>query len=52
MHEALLNEWRAFAEAIESDVVPAVSGAYARHIMAAVFAAEISSRSRKEVAVV
>jgi predicted dehydrogenase len=51
MHEGLVNEWRALAEAIEFDREPPVSGAYARHIMAVVFAAEESSRLRQEVAV-
>jgi len=49
MHEALLNEWRSFARAIELDIEPAVSASYARKIMAAVFAAEEPSRLRKEV---
>jgi predicted dehydrogenase len=51
MEEAMLNQWRAFIEAIENDTPPAVSGDYARHIMAAVFAAEESSNFRHEVAV-
>lgn len=51
MPEALRNEWEAFLRALELDEEPAVSGSYARHIMAAVFAAEQSSLLRKEVAV-
>ena len=51
MHEALVNEWRAFAEAIQLDKESPVSGDYARHIMAVVFAAEESSRLRQEVSV-
>jgi len=51
MHEALVNEWRAFAEAIQLNKESPVSGAYARHIMAVVFAAEESSRLKQEVPV-
>jgi predicted dehydrogenase len=51
MHEALVHEWRAFVQAIETDSEPAVSGTYARHIMAAAFAAEESSRLRQEIMV-
>jgi len=51
MHEALVGEWRAFLQAIELEREPPVSGSYARHIMAAAFAAEESSRLKKEVLV-
>jgi phthalate 4,5-cis-dihydrodiol dehydrogenase len=51
MHDGLVNEWRAFVQAIEEDSVPAVTGAYARHIMAVVFAAEESSAHGGEVTV-
>lgn len=51
MHEALIAEWRGFAAAVRSGSQPPVTGAYGRHIMAAVFAAEESSRLHEEVAV-
>lgn len=51
MHEALVREWEAFIRAARGEEAPAVSGEYARHIMAAVFAAEESSRIKREVAV-
>jgi predicted dehydrogenase len=51
MHEALVGEWRAFADAIRFNKESPVTGAYARHIMAVVFAAEESSRLRQEVPV-
>jgi phthalate 4,5-cis-dihydrodiol dehydrogenase len=46
---ALENEWRAFLEAVETDGQPAVTGDFARHIMAAVFAAQESSRLQQEI---
>jgi predicted dehydrogenase len=49
MHQGLVSEWRAFVRAIVEDSEPAVSGAFARHIMAVVFAAEESSARRCEV---
>jgi predicted dehydrogenase len=49
MQQALAEEWRAFADAIQQDTEPPVSGTYARHIMATVFAAEQSSKLQKEV---
>lgn len=49
MHEGLVAEWRAFFDAIDSDQEPPVSGAVARHIMAAAFAAERSSAEGREV---
>jgi predicted dehydrogenase len=51
MHEALIAEWRGFAAAVRSGSPPPVTGAYGRHIMAAVFAAELSSQVHQEVAV-
>src|SRR5690606_17234567 len=51
MHEALVREWEAFIRAVCHGEPPAVSGEYARHIMAAVFAAEESSRMQREVSV-
>lgn len=51
MMEALVNEWQGFLRALEQGDEPPVSGAYARHIMAAAFAAEESSRLRREVRV-
>ncbi len=51
MHVALIAEWRGFVDAIRAGSPPPVTGAYGRHIMAAVFAAEESSRVHQEVAV-
>jgi predicted dehydrogenase len=45
MHHALVEEWRAFVAAVEGRCEPAVSGAYARHIMDVVFGAEESART-------
>jgi phthalate 4,5-cis-dihydrodiol dehydrogenase len=50
-NNALVNEWKAFIDAIQDDMEPAVGGAFARHIMAAVFAAEESSRMKQEIVV-
>ncbi|MBK8021037.1 MAG: Gfo/Idh/MocA family oxidoreductase [Chloroflexi bacterium] len=49
MHGALVEEWRAFLHAVDTGSEPAVSGADARHIMAAAFAAERSSELDREV---
>jgi predicted dehydrogenase len=43
------NEWAAFAEAIEKDIEPPVSGEWGRHIMEILFAAEESALTGKEV---
>lgn len=51
MHEALVKEWQGFFTALQHDTEPPVSGPYARHVMAAVFAAEESSRLKQEVTV-
>ena len=51
MHVALIAEWRGFVDAVRAGQPPPVTGAYGRHIMAAVFAAEESSRLHEEVAV-
>ena len=51
MAAALVNEWLAFADAIEHDTETAVTGEFGRHIMAVAFAAEESSELRKEIAV-
>ena len=51
MHVALIAEWRGFVDAVRSGQPPPVTGVYGRHIMAAVFAAEESSRLQEEVAV-
>ena len=37
------NEWKGFVEAIEKDIEPPAHGAYARHIMEIMFAAEESA---------
>jgi phthalate 4,5-cis-dihydrodiol dehydrogenase len=49
MATALVDEWRTFIAAIETGGETAVTGAYARHIMATAFAAEESSRLHREV---
>lgn len=49
MGEAVLNEWRAFSEALERDTSMPVTGAYARHVMQVAFAAEASSQQKLEV---
>ncbi len=51
MHAALIEEWRSFVAAVRTGSPPPVTGAYARQIMAAVFAAEKSSRLRREITV-
>jgi len=51
MHEALVEEWKAFVRAIDEDTEEPVPGWFARHIMEAVFAAERSSRERREIEV-
>ena len=51
MHAALIAEWRGFAHAVRSGQPPPVTGAYGRHIMATIFAAELSSNLHQEVAV-
>lgn len=43
------NEWQAFAEAIALNIEPPDHGAYARHIMEIMFAAEESAISGHEV---
>lgn len=49
MHDGLVNEWLAFSDAITQGSQPAVTGDYARHIMATVIAAEESSIRHEEV---
>ena len=51
MHDALVSEWAAFVQMVDHDAPSPVPGEYARHIMATVFAAEESSRLRREVEV-
>ena len=51
MHAALVEEWRGFIAAVRTGSPPPVTGAYGRHIMATVFAAETSSCLRKEISV-
>ena len=51
MHQALIAEWRGFADAVQNGTAPPVTGAYGRHIMATIFAAEESSRRHEEIAV-
>ncbi len=45
----MLHEWEAFAEAIERDLEPPTHGAWGRHIMEILFAAEESALSGREV---
>ena len=51
MDEAMIEEWRAFLSAIETGAQPEVTGDFARHIMAVIFAAEQSSKEKREVLV-
>lgn len=51
MTDALVDEWRGFAGALAASGPAPVSVAEARHVMATIFAAEESSRLRREVAV-
>jgi phthalate 4,5-cis-dihydrodiol dehydrogenase len=46
--DAITEEWRAFLQALSTNGPMPVSGVYARHIMAAAFAAETSSRTGRE----
>ena len=47
--EALLKEWSAFVECVETSSEPPVTGEYAKHIMEIVFAARESSLQKKEI---
>ncbi len=49
MHQALVDEWRAFIHALDTNTEPPVSAEVAHHIMKAAFAAEISSEQHREV---
>ena len=49
MQQAFLKQWQEFLFSIENDTAPPVSGSYARGIMEAAFAAEVSSQYNKEV---
>ncbi len=49
MPHALTLQWRKFAEAVKNDTEPPVTGEYAREIMEAAFAAELSSRYGREI---
>ncbi len=48
-HETLLNEWKAFVEAVETNSPPQVTAEYGKHIMEIIFAAKESSRQKKEI---
>jgi predicted dehydrogenase len=48
-HEALLNEWKNFAAALETKLPPQVTGEYGKHIMEVLFAARESSEQNKEI---
>ena len=47
--EALVNEWNAFINAVESESIPQVTGEYGKHIMEICFAARESSLKNKEI---
>lgn len=47
--EPLITEWKTFIQAIQDDQKPAIDTAYARELMAVVFAAEESSRQQQEI---
>ncbi len=49
MAASLVNEWCAFLSAIENDTESPITGEFARHIMAIIFAAEESSRLKRDV---
>lgn len=49
MNEALVNEWRGFLTALDKGTPPPVSVDFALHIMQAMFAAEESSKLRREI---
>jgi predicted dehydrogenase len=51
MHDALVNEWRAFLHSIETDTPSPVTAEFAFHIMDVIFAAEQSSRVQQEIKV-
>jgi phthalate 4,5-cis-dihydrodiol dehydrogenase len=51
MEEAMIFEWQAFLSAIETGEQPEVTGEFARHIMAVIFAAEQSSKEKREISV-
>lgn len=48
-HEALVNEWKAFVKAIETDSTPQITGEYGKHMMEIVLAAKRSSMEKKEI---
>ena len=50
MHAAVVREWRAMRDAVHGSVPVAVTGAYARHIVAIIEAALQSDRERRELA--
>lgn len=47
--EALMNEWKAFTEAIATDSESPITGAYGKHIMEICLAARESSFKQKEI---
>ncbi|MCK4746826.1 MAG: hypothetical protein KAT15_07325, partial [Bacteroidales bacterium] len=48
-HEALVNEWTAFVDAVGMNSPPPITGSYGKHIMEIVFAARESSLHNKEI---
>jgi phthalate 4,5-cis-dihydrodiol dehydrogenase len=48
-HEALIRELKDFAEAVETNSAPQITGEYGKHIMEIVFAARESSKLKKEI---
>ena len=49
MSDFMLRQWQEFLFSIENDTEPPVTGSYARGIMEAAFAAEVSSHYGKEI---
>ena len=51
MHEALVEEWRQFLDAIEHETSTPVPADFAMHIMDVIFGAEQSSQERREISI-
>ncbi len=49
MHEALVEEWKAFTKSIEHNADEPVPGSEARHYMQVIFGAELSSKLNREI---
>ena len=48
-HEALMKEWEAFVEAVDTNSSPQVSGGYGKHIIEICLAARESSLKSQEI---